>query len=220
MNDFEQTIWRLTQPCNGELPRPWMTQMTNPLDADVFVIGMKPARQYPADEISHERHFNALFNRNGEHCRSLYDEVNKGDASPTRRNLDSFTALLNQRDIHNIIETNIVCCSDPDNIPSPSTGHIDQSGSDEEIFRYILQQIAPKVLIVYGVATANRLCKILNSGPIAVPKSLHDFHEVHTKNHLVIPTRSFGPPEFDKWHTWSSAFLNAVADRVHEHLLI
>ena len=183
--------------------------MTNPLEADVFVIGMKPARQYPADEVPHERHFNALFNRNGEHCRSLYHEVNRGDASPTRRNLDRFTALLNQRNIHNIIETNIVCCLDPDNTPFPNTGHIGQSRRDEEIFRYILRQIAPKVLIVYGVATTDRLCKILNSGPIAVPKSLDDFRDVHTENHIVIPTRSFAPPEFNRWRAWSDAFLNA-----------
>ena len=219
MNDFEQTMWQLTQPHNGELPRPWMTDMTNPLEADVFVIGMNPAKQYPANEIPHQRHFDALFNRNGERCRGLYDEVNRGDSSPTRLNIDSFTALLNQRNVHNIIETNIICYTNLDNAPFPNPGHTAQSKRGEEIFRYILEQIAPKILIVHGVATAKSLSVILNSTPIMVPKSLDEFHEVQTENHLVIPTRSFAPQQFNQWRPWSGAFLNAVADRVREHLL-
>ena len=195
-----------------------MTDMTNPLEADVFVIGMKPARQYPADEIPHQRHFDALFNRNGEHCRGLYDELNQRGPSPTRRNIDNFTALMNQRNVYNIIETNIICYSNSDNAPLPRPGHTGQSRRGEEIFRYILGQIAPKILIVHGVATTKRISFILNSGPIAVPESLAEFHPIKADNHLVIPTRSFAPPEFNKWRSWSDEFLNAAADRVREHL--
>ena len=39
-NKFEEQIRRLTEPINGQLPRPWMTEMRNPLEADVFIVGM------------------------------------------------------------------------------------------------------------------------------------------------------------------------------------
>ena len=110
---FEETIRELTQPINGQLPRPWMTKMANPLEADVFIVGMNQRNGYPADQIAHEKHLDALFNRNGESCRGLYDEVTNGKASRTRLNTDSLTARLNQRDVHNIIETNVVCFSTP-----------------------------------------------------------------------------------------------------------
>jgi|TARA_B110000967_G_scaffold171343_1_gene181775 hypothetical protein len=40
--EFEETISLLTQPLNGQYPRPWMTNLTNPQEADVFIVGKKP----------------------------------------------------------------------------------------------------------------------------------------------------------------------------------
>ena len=70
-SQFEVRIWELTKPINGQLPRPWMTRMKDPFRARVFVIGMNQSREYPTGQISHERHLDTLFNRNGETCRGL-----------------------------------------------------------------------------------------------------------------------------------------------------
>ena len=36
---FEEAIRRLTEPINGQYPRPWMTEMKRPWEADVFIVG-------------------------------------------------------------------------------------------------------------------------------------------------------------------------------------
>ena len=113
MGKFEEKIRELTEPINGQLPRPWMTKMRNPLEADVFIVGRNQRHPYPAIKILHQRHLDALFNQNGESCRGIYDEVTKGKPSPTRRNMDDLAARLNQRNIHNILETDVVCYSTP-----------------------------------------------------------------------------------------------------------
>ena len=102
-DEFENQIQELTKPLNGQLPRPWMTRMKNPLEADVFIVGMNQRNGYPAKDIPHRRHLDALFNRNGESCRGLYDEVTQGRLSPTRKNTDRLAACLNERGIHNIL---------------------------------------------------------------------------------------------------------------------
>ena len=113
MDKFEEKIREMTEPINGQLPRPWMTRMRNPLEADVFIVGRNQRNPYSAIEILHQRHLDALFNRNGESCRGLYDAVTKGKPYPTRRNMDDLAARLNQRNIHNILETDVVCYSTP-----------------------------------------------------------------------------------------------------------
>ena len=73
MDEFEERTRQLTQPCNGQLPRPWMTRMENPWEADVFIVGMNQRNPYSDIDIPHRRHLDTLFNRNGESCRRLYD---------------------------------------------------------------------------------------------------------------------------------------------------
>ncbi len=111
MDKFEEKIRELTAPINGQLPRPWMTRMRNPLATDVFIVGRNQRNPYSDIAILHWRHLDALFNRNGESCRSLYDAVTIGKPSPARRNVDDLAARLNQRNIHNILETDVVCYS-------------------------------------------------------------------------------------------------------------
>ena len=55
---FEETIRKLTEPCNGQLPRPWMTEMENPLEADVLVVGKNQSKGYSTRNIPHRRHLN------------------------------------------------------------------------------------------------------------------------------------------------------------------
>ncbi|MGH8785982.1 MAG: hypothetical protein ACREYA_12975 [Cupriavidus necator] len=75
-SDFEAVIGHLTQPVGGQYPRPWMTSLRDPMRARVFIVGQNQAKNYPIGLVgSHGRHMDALFNRNGEGCRELYDEI-------------------------------------------------------------------------------------------------------------------------------------------------
>lgn len=75
MSQFEDAIRRLTEPLNGQFPRPWMTELKEPLSANVFIVGKNQAKGYEVGRLTHERHMKALFNRGGESCRRVYDEM-------------------------------------------------------------------------------------------------------------------------------------------------
>ena len=215
---FEETIRRLTRPANGQLPRPWMTRMKHPLEADVFIVGMNQRNEYLARDISHQRHLDALFNRNGESCRGLYDEITGGRPSPTRRNIDGLVARLARRDIHNVLETNVVCYSTPMSSDLSDQAHSGGAGKGEEIFHYILADMAPAVLIVHGAGSLKRVARILKTSGLKVPDSAGEVCDVQTERHLVIPIPSLAPPEFNKWASWSDGYLKNVADRVRDKL--
>ena len=216
---FENRIRELTRPLNGQLPRPWMTKMKNPLEADVFIIGMNQRNGYPAMDIPHRRHLDALFNRNGESCRGLYDDVTRGKPSPTRKNTDRLAACLNQRGIHNILETDVVCYSTPMSANLRDQVHAGGTRRGEEIFRFLLTEIAPAVLIVHGVGTVKRISDILKTSRLSVPGSADEILDVQTGQHLIIPIPSLAPPEFNKWKRWSDGYLDKVADRVHAKII-
>ena len=219
MNEkFEERIRELTQPVNGQLPRPWMTQMKSPLEADVFIVGMNQRNGYPANDIPHPRHLDALFNRNGESCRGIYNEVTKGKPSPTRQNTDRFVARLNEQGIQNILETNVVCYSTPMSSVLRNQAHAGGARKGEEIFRYLLDEIAPRVLIAHGAGTVKRIASILKMNQLKTPRSTDENCDVQTEQHLVIPIPSLSPPEFNKWQPWSDEYLDRVADRVRDKL--
>ena len=217
-NKFEEQIRRLTEPINGQLPRPWMTEMRNPLEADVFIVGMNQRNGYPAEDIPHQRHLDALFNRNGESCRELYAEVTKGKPSRTRQNTNRFVARLNEQGVHNILETNVICYSTPMSAGLRSQTHAGSARKGEEIFRFLLAEIAPVVLIVHGVGSVNRISTILKVNRLEIPRSTDEICEVQTEQHLVIPIPSLSPPEFNKWQSWSDGYLEEVAKRVRSKL--
>src|SRR5690606_16544543 len=92
---------------------PWMSDLENPLASSVLAVGKNQAKGYPVNRVSHRRHLDALFNRNGETCRGLYDEITGGKPSPTRTNTDVFRAVLAAHGIASVLETNVVCYSTP-----------------------------------------------------------------------------------------------------------
>ena len=218
MDTFEEKIRELTQPFNGQLPRPWMTRMKNPLEADVFIVGMNQRNPYSAVDVSHEKHLDALFNRNGETCRGLYDEMTKGRPSPTQRNIDGFTDRLNQRNIHNILETDVVCYSTPMSPDLRKPEHAGGARKGEEIFRYLLAEIAPIVLVVHGARSVKSISRILKMDRLGVPRSADEICDVQTEQHLVVPIPSLAPPAFNRWSSWSDVYLDGVANRVREKL--
>ena len=215
---FEERIRQLTQPINGQLPRPWMTKMTDPLEADVFIVGMNQRNGYPADQIPHERHLDALFNRNGESCRGLYDEATNGKPSLTRPNTDGLTGRLNKRDVHNVVETNVVCFSTPLGKDLRKSENAEGARKGEDLFCYLLDAIAPPILIVHGAGSLKRISRILKMRNLKVPRSAEEICDIQTGDQLIIPIPSLAPPGFNMWSSWSSGFLDAVADRVRDKL--
>ena len=95
-------------------------------------------------------------------CRGLYDSATNGRPSPTRRNTDRLVCRLNRRNIHNILETNVICYSTPMSADLRMSAHDGGAGKGEEIFRFLLDEITPAVLIVHGVGSVKQVSNILN----------------------------------------------------------
>lgn len=85
---FEAKIREITKPLNGQYPRPWMTDLRDPLLAEVFVVGKNQSREYSTDDISHEQHVEALINEGPDGCRGMYNRLTDGNPSRTRKNID------------------------------------------------------------------------------------------------------------------------------------
>jgi hypothetical protein len=111
MNTLEAKIRRLTQPVNGQFPRPWMTDMVNPEEARVFIVGQNQATGFPPALVGgHKVYIDALFNRNGRSCRQLYDAIRGPEGpSPTRKNIDALREALAHVGVHDVLETNVIC---------------------------------------------------------------------------------------------------------------
>ena len=184
----------------------------------VCTIGMNQSREYPAGDVPHQRHHDALFNRNGESCRGLYNETAKGKPSPTRQNTDGLVARLKQQNIHNILETNVICYSTRMSKALRTQAHAGGANRGEEIFRYLLAEIAPTVLIVHGAGTAKHISTILKINRLKVPSSADETCDVQTEQRLIIPIRSLAPPEANKWASWRGGYLDQVAIRVRHKL--
>ena len=184
----------------------------------MFIIGINQSRKYPADLICHQRHLDALFNRNGETCRGVYDEVTGGESSRTRRNIDRLAGRLNQEGIRGILETDVICYSTPTSKDLRREVHAGGAKRGREIFRYLLEQVRPPVLIVYGARAGRELSKVLIIGQLQVPQSADEVCGVQVDRHLVIPIPSLSPPAFNGWSAWSGELMDLVATRVRDRL--
>ena len=213
-SEFERVITNLTLPINGQFPRPWMTDLTDPLDATVFIVGKNQAKTYPETRLDHARHLNGLFNRSGETARRIYDEITAGKRSPTRANTDNLRGLLNAAGVTRILETNVVCYSTPMSGDLHRRQHAGGAAKGTEIFLALLHFIKPKVLIAHGAGTHDALAKVLGvSLPIA-PTLLTDPQSATVKDMTVFTIPSLAPPEWNKWCTWAPEFLARVATAV------
>jgi hypothetical protein len=191
-----------------------MTELTNPLSANVFVVGKNQAKGYDASRLSHRRHVDALFNRNGESCRVVYDEMTGFNSSPTRRNIDRLRQMLKAEGVTRVLETNVVCYSTPMSgdlrLPQHSVG----TARGTEIFLALVHFIEPKVLIAHGSGTTNTLGSLLGA-ILPLPPDLPIVPTptiVGNSKVFVIP--SLAPPQWNKWHTWADQHLINVAKAV------
>jgi hypothetical protein len=216
---FEQTISYLTTPLNEQYPRPWMTKLGNPLGADTFIIGRNQKNGYPVNVVaSHQRHLDALFNRNGEGCRALYDEVTGGSPSRTRKNTDRLVFELESLGVNNILETNVICYSTPMSADLNLGPHVGGAKRGEEIFRYLFSSIKPKVLIVHGSGASQQLATILGLDLGPEPSYADQLQAKRIGELLVVVTPSLAPPAYNKWSSWAGSYMKLVAKSVAAHL--
>lgn len=208
---FESAISAATRPLNGQLPRPWMTDLTDPLRAQVLIVGRNPARGYDAATLDHARHLDALFNRNGQSCRRLYDEV-VGEPSPTRRNIDLLRAFLMDAGIDQVLETNVICYSSPMSADLAKPVHAGGREAGTAIFHMLLEYVRPRVIIAHGAGTIRDVGKIV--GVALPPARSAPGAPVHVEasDMRLILLPSLAPPAWNRWQGWAGPHLEAAAE--------
>ena len=211
---FTQTIASLTQPFNGQFPRPWMTSLSDPLSANVYVVGQNQAKGYPCERISHQRHLDALFNLAGESCRGLYDELTGGMPSPTRENIDGLSRELQLTAGAKVLETNVICYSTPMSADLRLDQHAGGAQLGTEIFSALLCFGKPKVLVAHGVGTRQVLSKLLGAPLPPMPQELCSPEQITIAEISIFIIPSLAQPAWNKWHNWSGEYLARVANAV------
>ena len=209
--EFEALITALTAPINDQLPRPWITDLSNPLKAKLFIVGMNQAKGYSTERLSHSRHLDGLFNRHGESCRGIYAEMTEGSPSPTRKNTDRLRRHLAESGIADILETNVICYSTPMSADLRLARHSGGAARGSDIFRILLQHVAPRVVIAHGTGTRNELSKLLGVSLPMAPSSLVEPAPMKVGDMSVFVIPSLAPPQWNHWQPWSTEYLRAVA---------
>ncbi len=218
LSHLESTIRRLTQPVLGQYPRPWMTDLTDPSGAEVFVVGANPATPYAPQQVgSHERFLNALFNRAGETCRALYNEV-RGKSSGTRSHSDEFVQMLRQGGVTKILETNTVCFSTPKFKDVYKLENREGLVRGIEIFEEIFRIIRPRIMVVHGSGVFKSFKAdhaIAFSSP---PERSDEFPRAVIGETLVLVIPSLGRPKVDQWPFQRTGYLREIVRQSAEHL--
>lgn len=212
---FEATISQLTQPVAGQYPRPWMSSLQDPLEARVFIVGMNQAKGYPVDSVgSHARHMDALFNRNGQSCRGLYDEITGGKPSPTRTNIDDLRMRLASEGIRDVLETNVICYSTARSRDLTRPEHVAGAVKGDQIFRALLSHVRPAVLIAHGAGTSTQLGRCLGVRLPDPPEQAEDLRllevEYGDRSMTVFVVPSLAPPQWNSWKNWAGPHLDMV----------
>lgn len=217
--EFENIVSELTKPINDQYPRPWLTDMTNPLEAKVFIVGKNQAKEFSVDQVgSQEGFMNALFNRNGQTCRGLYDRITGGIPSQTRQNIDKLSKRLKEKGIRGILETDVICYSTPMSCDLDNPIHDGGRQRGEEIFQNLVSSIKPSVLIIHGAGTKTTFEKIYEIKLPDCPKSVEQIRmsEVALLDYkpkvIVIP--SLAPPAYNLWKKEEDEYLNKIVYEV------
>jgi hypothetical protein len=208
---LEAAIRALTEPVDGQYPRPWMTSMVNPEAARVFTVGKNQAKKYPIAEVgSHDHYLDALFNRGAESCRGLYDRLYP-DPSRTRMNTDVLVQKLAERGISDVLETNVICFSTPMSADLRRNENLRGAKRGREIFSALYEIIRPRVIIAHGAGTIKELTRFFGI-ELASPPDASEPPVISDLGALkVFSIPSLAPPGFNKWQRWSNTYLDDVA---------
>lgn len=211
VQEFEVAISRLTEPLNGQFPRPWMTDLSDPLSANLFIVGQNQAKGYESSRLTHTRHIDALFNRAGESCRRLYDEMTGFRPSPTRQNTDRLRKVLASAGITRVLETNVICYSTPMSSDLRLPQHSGGTVRGTEIFLALLHFVKPRILIVHGAGTRDTLAALLSSSLPAPPTANTDPRPTTVGDMSIFVIPSLAPPKWNQWYGWADQYLAKVA---------
>lgn len=226
---LEDKIRNLTRKINGQYPRPWMTNLTDPMNAQVFIVGANQATAYTDDHVqSHGRHLDILFNRNGYNCYGFYEAVRGEKPSKTRRNIEKFTEILNESGVSKILETNLICYSTTSYAGLTTSKHPGGKEVGLTIFKTLIQCIHPKILILHGANVQNEFRKVfnpeapnfpmLNRKPVPRNTPIEKEIEIGESRSVVFPIPSLAPPQFNIWSSWAEEYLTKVGTRVKDIL--
>jgi len=230
---LENELTALTKPINGQYPRPWMTNLKNPENAKVFIVGANPATAYKKREHvkSHPQFLDIHFNRNGYNCRSFYEYVREKDGktdSPSRNNIGALTNILKEKKILSVLETNIYCYSTSRFRDLKEIDHPCGKERGLYIFKSLLAGIRPKVLILHGAGVRKEFVKQFDGSipkfPMdgSIPVKTKELFKkkvrflCHTSVVFVIP--SLSAPGWNHWSSWSEDYLVALSRSVKRHL--
>jgi hypothetical protein len=208
-DSFERAVALATQPINGQLPRPWMSDLTHPRMAQVFIVGRNPARQYDATAVTHERHLDALFNRNGQSCRGLYDEL--VEPSLTRNNIDKLRQHLRAVGVTRVLETNVIGYSSAMSADLSLPEHAGGRAAGSALFRLLIEQARPSVLIAHGAGTIKALAKVLGARLPSPAGKPGEPTTMQAGGMQIIAIPSLAPPAWNRWTGWADSHLMRVA---------
>jgi hypothetical protein len=231
MKQFEDKVREWTKPVNGQYPRPWMSDLTDPTTATTFIVGRNQATPFPVEFVgTHEQFLDALFNRNGQTHAALYQRVRarmgKG-SSPTRGNIERLTAVLRAHGVTGVLETNVICYSTPMSADLANAAHRGGKETGTQIFSSLLRTIKPRVVITHGEGARSDLERILGTSLPAAPQSPEE--ELSEKEVtpfswgtdtavLVVVIPALAPPAWNRWSRWASGHFEAVARRTANFL--
>jgi hypothetical protein len=188
-----------------------MTELADPIAANVFIVGKNQAKGYESGHLSHKRHVDALFNRGGESCRRVYDEMTGNSPSPTRQNTDRFRKILASEGVTQVLETNVVCYSTPMSSDLRLPEHRGGTVRGTEIFRALLHFVKPKVLVAHGAGTRDSLAFLLGALLPAPPHENDTPKPAIFQGMTIFVVPSLAPPQWNQWQRWAEPYLAKVA---------
>lgn len=195
MTNFEDHIRAMTVPRNDVYPRPWTTDM-DPDYADVLIVGASSAKMFHVSDVgNHDQFLDALWNRNGQTCRAMYDAVTK-KPSRTRSNLDRLSEMLTARGLTSL-QTNVTCASAPYDAQVRKEARLHGT----ELFKVVVAQVPWRAMIVYGVGASERFGRAFGMAmpPVPSPNSTPIWTTVQGRAVFVSPTLAFPSYRSSVW---------------------
>jgi hypothetical protein len=219
VGELEKALQKLTIPVLDQYPRPWMTNLQDPMGADVFVVGANQATPHKVDEVGpHERFINAMLNRSGQTCRDLYTEVRRSP-SGTRGHSDRFVDMLKEEGITAIVETNSVCFATEKEFKRVRRAeNAEGLRVGKKLFDEILRIIQPCLLIVHGKGTVDSLRKDHRIPAPNPPSRPTDFPQAQVGGTKIFVIPSLGKPKVDKWPFPREPYLKEIARRASAYV--
>ncbi len=211
---LEKAMRTHTQPLHEQYPRPWMTDLTNPADADVFIVGKNQKNAFDEREVGdHDHYIDSLFNRGPESCRQLYDRLVERP-SRTRRVTDDFVSQLQAVGVSNVLQTNVICYSTAMSDDLRQAVHAGGEKRGREIFAALFHIIGPRVVIAHGVDTTKVLSRFLGIDLPSPPKEPCKPLPITVGQTSVFVISSLAGSGYTMWSKWSKDHLSKVSAAV------